>query len=58
MFDQDQNGRISTESFRSVLSNLGEKLTAAEIREIITAADVDGDGHIDYMEFVRMMMSK
>jgi len=41
-----------------VLSNLGEKLTAAEIREIITEADMDGDGHIDYMEFVRMMMSK
>ena len=58
VFDKDQNGSISTESFRGVLSNLGEKLTAAEIREILTEADVDGDGRIDYMEFVRMMMSK
>ena len=30
----------------------------AEVDEMIREADVDGDGHINYEEFVRMMMAK
>ena len=58
VFDKNQNGRISVEEFRSIVNNLGEKLTSMEINEIIREADQDGDGDIDYMEFVRMMMNK
>jgi len=29
-----------------------------EVAEMIREADVDGDGHINYNEFVKMMMSK
>jgi hypothetical protein len=39
-------------------SNLGEKLTDEEVDEMIREADVDGDGQINYNEFVEMMMSK
>lgn len=37
---------------------LGEKLTEEEVDEMIKEADVDGDGQINYEEFVKMMMSK
>ena len=47
-----------TEDFRGVINNLGEKLTPNEIREIMKEADQDGDGFIDYAEFVKLLMSK
>ena len=36
----------------------GEKLTDKEVDEMIREADVDGDGQINYEEFVKMMMAK
>ena len=36
----------------------GEKLTDEEVDEMIREADVDGDGQINYEEFVKMMMAK
>ena len=47
-----------TEDFRGVINNLGEKLTPNEIKEIMKEADQDGDGSIDYAEFVKLLMSK
>lgn len=37
------------------MHNLGEKLTDEEIAEMIREADADGDGEVDYNEFVKMM---
>lgn len=58
VYDKNRDGKIATEDFRGIINNLGEKLTQSEIKEIIKEADLDGDGNIDYMEFVKMMMSK
>lgn len=58
VFDKDGNGYISAAELRHVMTNLGEKLTDEEVDEMIREADVDGDGQINYEEFVRMMMSK
>ena len=41
-----------------VMTNLGEKLTDEEVDEMIREADIDGDGQVNYEEFVTMMTSK
>jgi Ca2+-binding EF-hand superfamily protein len=38
--------------------NLGEKLTDEEVNQMIQEADINGDGQVDYEEFVKMMMAK
>ena len=58
VFDKDGNGTISAAELRHVMTNLGEKLTDQEVDEMIREADVDGDGQINYEEFVKMMTAK
>ena len=58
VFDKDGNGFISAAELRHVMTNLGEKLTDEEVDEMIREADVDGDGQVNYDEFVKMMMAK
>ena len=58
VFDTESNGLISNQNLSHIIRTLGETLTDKEIEEIISEADVDGDGFINYEEFVRMMMAK
>ncbi|GFE53837.1 calmodulin [Babesia ovis] len=58
VFDRDGNGFISAQELRHVMTNLGEKLTNEEVEEMLREADVDGDGKINYEEFVKLMISK
>jgi Ca2+-binding EF-hand superfamily protein len=51
-------GHASALQLRHVMINLGEKLTDEEVNEMIREADVDGDGQVNYEEFVKMMMAK
>ena len=56
VFDKDGNGFITSQELRHVMTNLGEKITEKEADEMIKEADLDGDGRIDYEEFVKMMI--
>lgn len=38
--------------------NLGEKLTEEEVEMMIKEADVNGDGLVNYEEFISMMNTK
>ncbi|XP_021357513.1 calmodulin-beta-like isoform X3 [Mizuhopecten yessoensis] len=58
VFDKDGNGFISAAELRHVMTNLGEKLTDEEVDEMIKEADLDGDGMVNYEEFVTMMTIK
>ena len=58
VFDRDGSGTISSEELRHVMTNLGEKLTEKEVDEMLKEADVNGDGEIDFDEFLKMMQSK
>ena len=55
---KDGNGFISAEELMHVMNSLGEKLSDDEVGEMIREADVDGDGQVNYEEFVKMMKSK
>lgn len=55
-FDRDGNGLISAAGLRQVVNSLSENLTDKEVDEIVREADVDGDGIINYEEFVRITM--
>jgi len=58
VFDKGGNGYISAAELRQVMTSLGEKLTEKEVDEMIREADIDGDGQINYDEFVKMMLEK
>jgi len=40
------------------MMNFGEKLSDDEAQEMIDEADIDGDGRVDYEEYVTMMTSE
>ncbi|KAL4239135.1 hypothetical protein ACF0H5_003837 [Mactra antiquata] len=58
VFDKDKSGKISASELRHVMVNLGEKLTDEEVEEMIREGDINGDGEIDYDEFVILMTSQ
>jgi Ca2+-binding EF-hand superfamily protein len=55
--DRDNNGFISPWEMGNFLSRSGIKATNEEIHDIISQADLDGNGEIDYEEFTEVMMS-
>uniref|UniRef100_A0ACD6A927 Uncharacterized protein n=1 Tax=Avena sativa TaxID=4498 RepID=A0ACD6A927_AVESA len=55
VLDKDQNGFISPVELRAVMISLGEKMTDEEVEQMINEADTDGDGQVNYDEFVLMM---
>jgi len=55
VFDKNKTGKLGKEELGIILGNLGEKLTEEEVDEILREADTDGDGAINYAEFVEMM---
>ncbi|KAL3874516.1 hypothetical protein ACJMK2_037522 [Sinanodonta woodiana] len=47
-FDSQGRGYITTEELREIMTNLGEKLSHAEVNEMIREADPQNTGRIDY----------
>ncbi|XP_027718167.1 calmodulin-2-like [Vombatus ursinus] len=58
VFDKNRDGFISAGELRHVMTNFGEKLTDEEVEEMIKEADIDGDGQVNYIQFVEMMTAK
>jgi len=50
-FDLDKNGKINAEELRKILGG-GSLVALSKIETIISQADTDGDGELDYMEIL------
>ncbi|KAI4301915.1 hypothetical protein L6164_035151 [Bauhinia variegata] len=57
VFDKDQDGYISPNELRHVMRTIEDKFTDEEVEQMMREADLDGDGLLDYQEFVRMMLA-
>mmetsp|Transcript_10369 Transcript_10369/g.11904 ORF Transcript_10369/g.11904 Transcript_10369/m.11904 type:complete len:154 (+) Transcript_10369:265-726(+) len=55
LFDDDGTGKITFENIKRVAAELGENMSDAELQEMITEADLDGDGEVSEEEFLRVM---
>ena len=58
MFDKDKSGYIEAREIATVAFTLGEALTEDELLDFMKEADTDGDGRLNYNEFVKAMTSK
>lgn len=58
MFDLDGGGTIESHELKKVMGRLGESLTDAEIEEMVRALDQNGDGEIDFDEFLELMIQR
>lgn len=58
VFDTDGSGTISNEELGTVIRSLGQRPTEEELAEIIAEADKDGNGEVDFPEFLQLMAKK
>lgn len=57
MLDTDKDGLISGEDLKRGISMFGSSVSETDIDEMLASADVDGDGMINYEEFLKVMVS-
>jgi len=58
LFDKDRDGKITTKELGTVMRNLGQNPTDSELQEMINEVDLDGNGNIDFKEFLGLMVRK
>ncbi|XP_076098159.1 calmodulin-alpha-like isoform X1 [Mytilus galloprovincialis] len=58
MFDKDGDGTITTKELGTVMRSLGQNPSSQELEDMVNEVDVDGNGEIDFEEFVMMMAKK
>ena len=55
LFDKDADGFITTEELGNVMRSLGQNPTEAQLEDMISELDVDGNGSLDFPEFLTML---
>ena len=58
IFDKDNDGAFSASDLAVVMQSFGLTPSEADLMEMITEVDVDGNGVIEFSEFLSMMTSK
>ncbi|XP_050919239.1 uncharacterized protein LOC127136760 [Lathyrus oleraceus] len=56
--DTDGSGTITYEELKTGLARIGSRLSETEVKQLMEAADVDGNGSIDYLEFISATMHR
>ena len=57
IFDKDGDGFITADEIQEEMSKHGDVFTDQQIKQMMEGADSNGDGRIDYEEFVKLMES-
>eukprot|EP01123_Difflugia_compressa_P005154 TRINITY_DN1675_c0_g1_i1.p1 TRINITY_DN1675_c0_g1~~TRINITY_DN1675_c0_g1_i1.p1 ORF type:complete len:256 (-),score=62.44 TRINITY_DN1675_c0_g1_i1:164-931(-) len=57
MFDADKSGAIDADELGAVMKKLGVNLKSNDLKKMIKVVDIDGNGEIDFNEFLVMMQS-
>jgi calmodulin len=58
IFDKNKDGYITIKELGEIMKNLGQTPTEAELTDMINEVDVDGNGNIDFKEFIGLMARK
>lgn len=58
VFDSDHDGKISIEEFLYAMTNMGERMSEEEVKEIVSDSDIDEGKFIKVDEFARMIMNR
>ena len=58
LFDKDRDGAINNKELGTVMRNLGQNPSEEELKEMIKEIDLDGNGVIDFNEFLYLMVKK
>ncbi|CAH3176449.1 unnamed protein product, partial [Porites evermanni] len=57
-YDKDGDGTITTEELGTVMRSLGQNPTDAELQDMVNELDTNGNGKIEFDEFLPMMCRK
>ena len=55
IFDKDGDGFITADEIKQEMGNHGDIFTEEQVQQMMKGADSNGDGKIDYEEFVKLM---
>ena len=58
LFDKDNSGSITTKELGTVMRNLGQNPSEEELKQMIREVDLNGNGTIDFKEFMCLMVKK
>jgi calmodulin len=58
IFDKNKDGFITVKELGEIMKNLGQTPTEAELTDMINEVDIDGNGNIDFKEFIGLMARK
>ena len=55
ILDKEKKGTVSASELKHIMCKMGEFMTAAEVDSILNEATIDGDGNINYKDFIKSL---
>ena len=57
VMDENKDGQVTKDELKKLLLGLGEEVTDEIVNEMISIADTDGDGKVNFEEFCKAATS-